>query len=399
MLLYFIEKDKVEIYRFTKGKIKKLSEKGVQKWYYLFEKKIGILSRDLLIHIKKKYPKVNPKELKKLIANEADELSPYPNFEYFYKIGGSGPTFIEVDFWFLDKEHLETLKSKGFSFTHLLPEDLLFTHKETLFVISKRDKIFLLAFGERFVNSVIFPLPLEKSNLRLFLNSLSGNEIKEIWIYGKKEEIPSNLFEEIFEKNPPKFVYKKEIGEDLPHFLEKISLKAFKVKKVFPVRELLIGSLRISAWVTLAFIFYLYLTFFSYDREVQNLRKEIQKIEENEKKLSSMEKVSLGKKEKEEFTKERIELRDELKKIEGERTKDIMVVLDALAGILPDGAFIKSFEMKEKKLTLLIHTNDVIETLKEIKRLELFQEIKVIAAPIYDPVKKIYAFRVETTLK
>ncbi|MFN3406862.1 MAG: hypothetical protein ACK40E_03940, partial [Caldimicrobium sp.] len=93
MLIYLIGKEKLDIFHYSKKKIRNLTEKEAQKWYYFFEKKLGVLSRELLTCVKKRYPMVEQKELTKMLFFEAQELSPYPNFDFSYRIGKSGTTY------------------------------------------------------------------------------------------------------------------------------------------------------------------------------------------------------------------------------------------------------------------------------------------------------------------
>lgn len=397
MLICYLGKEEKEFFRIFKGKIEKLSEKEIKKWVYFFEKKVVILSRELVFHIKKSFPLVERKELKKMISFEVEEISPYKDFGYYYRIGEIGKTFMEVDFWFWEIKVLESLKEKGFLFSHVIPEDLVFSgQKGSLFVSFKKDKTYLIAYKENFLNSTLCSFPLEEECLALFLKTLKEKEINQVIIYGKKEDFPEEVFKKVFERGFPILTYKKSLIEDLPYFLEKISLKSFKIKKITSYEELILKGLRIAFLATLAIIFNLYISGRSYDKAKEEVIAKIKKLSEEEKRGSLIYKKEFS---KEEFSQKLSEFKDELKSKENERIKDVVFLMDELAKILPDESYIRTFELKEKKLNLYITAKDVIEIIKGLRKLEMVKEVKLGSAPIFDPSKKVYSFRVEITLK
>lgn len=363
----------------------------------LFSKRLVVISRENLFYITKTFPLLNKKDLFQAISFEAETLSPYENFRFYFLPQQIDEKNLLVHIWIWDHTLLEKLEQDGFSSTHILPEDLLFQSSEnSLFVLKRDNFLYLVALKKgKFLSSTL--IPDTQDEIKLYLHTLKNYKPMYVFIYDSPSSIEDKVFYEVFSDSPPLIKRKKGFFEEWPNFFQTLSLGPFKVKREITVSipEVSFVFLRVLLYLLLALTAYYFASIYSYKLEIKNLETEISSLESKIKSLSTSyqtdnETANLEVKYR--------ELTEELSLKESSRMSRINFLLDRLAEVLPERAFIRSLELRERKVTLNLVAQDVVEILEKLRKIPEIKDLTVPSPPIYDKNINLYSFSVEITL-
>lgn len=402
MFIYYITSEKKALYKIKRNKVLPSTLKILKNPLSFFQKRVLVLGKEWVYFSKKRYPLLPEKELKKAISYDIPELFPLREPSYLFFIGKRGETFLEVNLFAWEKTLAEEIK-KDFSFGYLVPEELLFLYDEpTLSILKKGEKaLIVLSQNRTFLNSLLIKTPFSPDEVFLFLKSagLEISEIKKVLVYGFSQRdfmvfIPSEL--------KSKILLKTSLEKDFPFLLKSLNLKFFKLKEeVFlNLEEWLLRCARLFLMAVIALQLNLIFSSWEYNRNIKNLRDELKKIDEKMKKERYLTQRDSSKAVQDQEKLQALkELKEELYFHKENSVSDGLLILAEVARLLPYGAKLNSFSLKEKKLILNLEAKDLFEVLTNFKKSPYFSNLKLSSAPLVDPKKKNYRFSLECEVK
>lgn len=399
MFIYYLTPEKKSLYKLKGDTLFLSSLKALKNPFNLFQKKVLLLGKELVYFLKKRYPLLPEKELKKAIFYEVSDLFPLKEPSFIYQIGKKGETFVEVNIFAWEKSFESELKE----FKYVVLEELLFLFEDlTLSILNKgKTSLFVLSRNKKFLNSLLVKNPFALEDVVTFLKS-AGFDVKDlqsVYCFGfSQNEILSLLPQDL----KPKVYLKGSLEKELPHLLKALNLKSFKIKRefVFNFEEFLLSCARLFLMIVIALQLNLLFSYWEYDRSVKEVSSQLKKVDEFVKeKLPSFQKGGLSTKEDEERIQALKELKEELSAHKANSVSDGLFLLTEVAGLLPDGSRLSYFSLKEKKLSLSLESKNFFETLTNFRKSSFCKDLKLPSAPIFDSRKKTYRFTLECELK
>lgn len=401
MLIYYVTPEKRALYQIKGKNLTIPISRPPRGLFSLFEKKILILGKEDVYFLKKRYPLLPERELKKAISNEVYELFPLKEPSFLYQIGKKGDTFCEVNL-FAWEFSLESSLKKEFPFDYLIPEELLFLFEDlTLSILNKGERhLLVLSQGRKFLNSLLIKNPTSQDFL-LFLKAsgVDDKEVKQVISFGGKETEILSLLPQALK---PKLKIRGTFEKEFPSLIANLNLKPFKKKREITLNpeSILLSTARVFLMSVIALQLNLLFTSWEYDRAIQDLSKELKRLDEPLKKRIPSSSKELSKiKEDEEKLQALRELKEELEEEKSKGVSDGLILLTEVAKLLPDGSKLNSFSLKEKKLTLSLTAKDFFETLTIFRKSTLCKDLRLTGAPLFDSRNKDYRFSLECELK
>ena len=92
----------------------------------ILDKKVLIVSRELLLHTRKRYPPAPIKNLTKAVGLEIEDLFPISKPAFYCRVFESSTAYTTLDIWAWESEQYERLR-EVFPFNYLVPEDLAYS--------------------------------------------------------------------------------------------------------------------------------------------------------------------------------------------------------------------------------------------------------------------------------
>lgn len=398
MLICYLSSKEKRLYKLSGETLIPISSFKLSLLSKLIHKRLVILSKDIIFHVKKRFPLLSPQELKQAVASEVEYISPYPNYEYYYQVERSFANFAEVHIWVWDKSPLDQLLATGFSYTHIIPEDLIFTSdKSCLFILPHGPLYYIIATCEKgYLSSSILTSLSEE--LPLFLRTLSDFKPQEIILFAQLPPQEEQALLKAFPPPSPLLRRERDFFLWLPRFLKRLNLKNFRAKKrlTFAPLNLVYTSSRLFLYSTLILSFYFYFSQKAYQSEINRIKQESIKIDLQ---LKTLTERALNKSAQPDFELKLTEFKEELRKKEETRLKSLLKILDELASVLPDESQIRTFELKEKKLRLNLITNDAVEIIEKIRALPSVENIRLTNPPFFDKHRNKFTMQIEVTLR
>ncbi len=343
---------KIIFYYLKNGEIKILSPFERARRFFLFISKIGVISHNDLVFLKKRYPLQAKKFLKQILLEDLHTLFPPEKYEFYYQIIQEYPSEIEVNLWIYEKALKERLSQESCS--AFLLEPLAYTFKEPTIVFFK-DKNFVFIYSQegKILNYSNFPL-LNRENLNIVLKGSKPHPDTKWIIYGDldpilKDFLPENMKVEVRE-NPP-----------YPIFLDFINLKKIKPfsLKSFEFSKIDVAFLlRIVIYLFLGVSLNYYLSIKAYEREISEIEKKIKTLTNTVKNPSNT------------------PVEAELLKLR-QKKQDPLYILNSLANLLPQNTNIIKFSLSEETLELSLSTPDPLLILNNLYFEDCFTTIKL----------------------
>mgnify|MGYP001773165684 CR=1 FL=1 len=401
MLIYYATPEKKTLFVVGKSGLKPAPPDILKNPFYrFFRKKILILGKEWTYFLKRRYPPLSERDLKKAISSELPDLISLKDPAWVHFITRRGETFTEVTLVAWDKAYVSELREE-FPFSHLIPEELLFLSKEPSLSLVKREEKFLLVASEGglFLNSLFGKAPLSTEDLLLFLKSLGDfqERVKRVTAYQvSKDEIMKILPEPL----KPYLVVKDAPVKEIPELITSIHLKKFRVKEPVKINleEALVRAGRLFLVGVIALQLNAFLSNWEYERAISRLKKEIKKIDFALQTLTPPEKAKAYTLDEEKIKALR-ELEEEFASQKNATPSSPLALLDELAGLLPDGAKIERFSLRERKLEIFVDARDLFEVLSKFRKNPLFSEVKLASSPNLRRSTNTYQFRLEIELK
>jgi len=98
MLVCYLTKDEAKFYQIKGDKISEISPGAFKLTKYL-QKRVLVISRELLFYTRRSYPPIPLKKLKDALKVEVQDFFPLPKVSYTFKIFEATEKFTLVDLW------------------------------------------------------------------------------------------------------------------------------------------------------------------------------------------------------------------------------------------------------------------------------------------------------------
>jgi hypothetical protein len=387
MVVGYWHKDGIEIYRYVDEKPVKYASGSLDKIKPvkgMFGKKVIIVSRELILHTRKKYPPAPKEKLIKAIGLEIGDIFPLSKPAFHFRVYESTHAHTMLDIWAWESEPYGRLK-EVFPFNYVVPEDLVYSSDvPEVKVFQYRGMTNILAHsGGRFLGGASYPdSGIDENNMERFLSGLGRwrSDIKQIKVYGS---VPFR-FKDVGESK----ILRVAAGDYPPCMdgLAALHMKEFKVKGDARLSSRIDLICRISIYLILGYGLMLYLTVRNYDHAAGEIR---QKIDATDAKISHRE---IG---------QRIEdYSDIIKEVNNKLStkRSPLKVMDTLAKSLPVGTFITRVVLNENNLEVSVSSKDPLSVVKALGGAEGIKTVRLKGAPGKDAATGSYNFNVTVEL-
>jgi hypothetical protein len=379
MLVCYLTKDEAKFYQIKGDKISEISPGAFKLTKYL-QKRVIVISRELLFYTRRSYPPIPLKKLKDALKVESQDFFSLPKVSYTYKIFEATEKFTLVDLWAWSKDEEERVE-KMFPFQYVIPEDLLLVEEDTALKIYKQRNIYhLIAYVKgKFLGSLSVA-ELTQKDVELFLTGLRpySQDIKKILIYGDM----------LKDFSPDKTIlrYSERLYPVSLEGLSKINLKEFKVRRVLPLK--IDPLLRLPIYLLLGYGVYLNATLQNYEKAIKDLKTKISKLDRE---LAYFENRTAPAKDY-----------SALISALNNKTSQVvsgLTVLNELAKTLPIGCTVNRLVLNEKRLELALTFEDPVVVIELLERSNMVKSVKLEGPPIKKTGAKLYDFRLTIELK
>ncbi len=376
MIVGYLQKERVDFYKIKNEEVSQISQKAFR--FGFFEKKVLVISKELLFYTRKTYPSIPLPKLKKAVQLEVGDLFPIAEADYALRVFETSEKFTVVDIWAWSRDEYKRVP-KEFDFQYVIPEDLLFREEEesVLKVFRSKGIYHLIAFFKgRFLGSLSLA-SLSEKDVEFFLAGLLpySEDIKKVIIYGDiLRDLTSNRV--ITRLPEPSYPLSLE-------GISKINLREFKVRGVWPLGMDFL--LRVLLYALAGYSVFLFLSAHYYDKAIKDLRG---KIRELDRKISSLEI-----KPQKDYT----GLISEVNKRVSE-TVSPLTLMNELAQRIPIGATVNRFVLNEKKLEMAITFEDPLEVIELLESSKMVKSVKLGGAPLKKTGTRLYDFTLKVEL-
>jgi len=378
MLVCYLTKDEAKFYQIKGDKISEISPGAFKLTKYL-QKRVLVISRELLFYTRRSYPPIPLKKLKDALKVEVQDFFPLPKASYTFKIFEATEKFTLVDLWAWSKDEEERVE-KMFPFQYVIPEDLLLIEDTALKIYKQRNIYHLIAYVKgKFLGSLSVA-ELTHKDVELFLTGLRpySQDIKKILIYG-------DMLKD-FSQDKTILRYSERLYPVSLEGLSKINLKEFKVRRALPLK--IAPLLRLPIYLLLGYGVYLYATLQNYEKAIKDLKARISKLDRE---LAYFENRTAPSKDY-----------SALISALNNKTSQVvsgLAVLNELAKTLPIGCTVNRLVLNEKRLELALTFEDPVVVIELLERSNMVKSVKLEGPPIKKTGAKLYDFRLTIELK
>ncbi len=330
-------------------------------------KKVLVVAREMLLHIRKRYPPTTLENLKKVVQTEIRDLFPLENPDFFFRIFEKTSAYCLVDIWAWESNHYEKIK-KVFLFTHVLPEDVALVSEESEVSLFEQNGLQnLIAHNKNGFIGGLSTRTLTEETLEMFLHSLGryASEIKRIRVYDAVKISDRDTLGTI--------PLVSEQGKDYPVCLrdiKRLDLREFKVKGQRPFAIDIQFVLRVAIYFLIAYSLSLYINKRNYELAIDEVSKRLNALKVEQ---SSVEKE----RERDEYS----EVINELKE-KRESRLDPLLVMDSLAQSIPEESYLTRMLLNEGNLELSFASKDPLDVIKSLSTAKCIKSVKLKGAPM-----------------
>ncbi len=382
MYAAYWHKNGLEIYRLSGNRVEKIAA-GAATELQPFKglgKKLLIVSNSNSLHLRKRYPAIAEKDLKKAVGNEIEELFPIPTPSFHCEIFEKEKMYTLVDIWAWDAAEAERIK-EVFNFAYVVPEELAYVSGQPEIILYRDSEITAVAaYAEgKFLGSTSFAGSVTLERLSLFIRGLGqyATALKTLKVYGP---LLSDLRPETLEVI-------QEPKTEHPLCLDRINdinLKEFRAHTT-QVSAGIDIALRAAVYIALAYAIGLFLTVRNYDSALDALS---QKHAELAKELAGA---------PTEIKKDHSEALPELEKKLQSRVSPLDV-MEVLADRLPPRSFLSRLVVNERSAEASISSKDPLDVINAISKARGIKSVKLRGAPTKDGQSDFYNFLLEIGL-
>ena len=380
--------DGLDLYRYVDKKPVKLASGSLDKLRPIkavFDKKVLIVGRELLLHIKKRYPPAPKGKLTRAVALEIRELFPISKPAFHARVYESSTAYTTLAIWAWQSEMYGRLR-EVFPFTYVVPEDLAYSSDgPEVKIFQYRGMTNMLALsGNQFLGGASYPdSGINGADVERFLSGLGKfrSDIKRVKVYGS---IPFQLKDAGIEE------ISRVAQEDYPpcmDYLPGLELNEFKVKGEIRLSSKVTLLFRILIYIILGYGLMLFLTAKNYDQTAGEIRKKINSIGA---KISLKDTGQKG-------TDYSEVVRDVNEKLAARPSP--LKVMRIIAGRLPAGSFVIRMVLSENNLELSVSSKDPISVVKALGDAEGTKTARLKGAPVRDMATGMYNFVITMELR
>lgn len=387
MVVGYWHKDGIDVYRLLDQKPVKQGSGSLGELKPvrgIFDKKVLIVGRELLLHTRKRYPPAPIKRLTKAVEIEVKDIFPIPKPAFYCRVFESSTGYTTLDIWAWESEQYERLR-EVFPFNYLVPEDLAYSSDvPEIKIFQYRGMSNILAHsGHQFLGGASYPdATIDEKDMEKFLFGLGRyrSDIKRIKVYGA---VPFQFRDASIPE------VSRVAQEDYPpciDYLTGLNLNEFKVKGDIRLSSKINLLCRVAIYLTLGYGLMLYLTAKNYDQTAGEIRQKISAIDA---KISYRE------------TGQRIEdYSDIIKEVNDKLStkRSPLKVMDILAKSLPVGTFINRMVLNQSNLEVSVSSREPLSVIKALGGAEGIKTVRLKGAPGKDAATGSYNFNVTVEL-
>lgn len=360
MFVGFLSKEGLSLYEIKDNTIVLKDEKQLKQLRNFLEKKILVISREMLFHTKRNYPTVPLSKLKKALKLEVGDIFSIPDPQYYVKIFETKEKTTTVDIWCWNRDDLEKLRTK-FPYQYVIPEDILWIQQEPTLNIFKRNGVYhLIASTQgKFLGSLSLA-DLTEKEIELFIAGLplSDSSLK-LKVYGEiLVDYKGNRQIERIPEQPYPICLQN---------LNKLNLREFKVKAKIPIK--IDFLLRIPVYGLIAYSVFLYSSLNNYETKISEIKN---KISELDKKISSLEATGIQNYQS--------LIEDLNKKISS--TVSTLSVMDMLAERIPVGCLVNRLVINERTLEISLTYERPLDVVEFLENAPLVKSVTMKGSPV-----------------
>lgn len=383
VMIAYWHKEGLDIYGIVNKRPVKLAAGSLDKLSpvkKITDRKILIVGRERLLHIKKRYPPAPEDKLKKAVGMEIGDITPIANPAHYCQIFESFSSHVMMDIWAWETDQYERLK-EIFPFSAAVPEDLVFASAAPeITLYPYHGTMNLLAHGGgKFFAGASFPADsFTPDDLERFIQGLTQYhlDIKKMKIYGTMPFYPGDhQLSEI--TNAPLPLYPPCLD-----YFESLDLKKFRVKRDYRLLQKKDLFLRIFIYLILGYALALFLTSGNYDRASAAVRQKISAIDNQVSTLSA----------------DRQDAGDSMTGIAKELSERLAAGPSALAAMttlarrLPAGSFITRMVFNENNTDVAVSSKDPLSVVRALGDAAEIKKVSLKGPPVKDRTTALYHF-------
>ncbi len=344
------------------------------------DKKILIIGRERLFHLKKRYPPAPEEALRKAVSLEIGELVPFSSPAYFCQVFESYSSHVLMDIWAWKTDEYQRLR-EIFPFGAAVPEDLLFTASEPeMAVYQSRGMLEILAYGGgKYFDGTAFPADtVSKDDLGRFIQGLAQYrvDVKKIKVYGSFAISFGDLpHPDILSVPMPPY----------PPCLESLPLlefRRFRVKRDHAIFRKKAFIFRIVLYLVIGYAAMLFLTLNNYDNALQAIKQRTAAID---KQVATMVAAQT------EISGENSGVAKDLEeKISARRST--LSTLNTLAQRLPRGSYINRMVLIENNADISLSSKEPLMVIRMLGEAPEIKKVSLKGPPVKDRNATLYSF-------
>lgn len=383
MMIAYWHREGLDIYRIVNNRPVKYAAGSLEKLApvkKIADKKILIVGRERLLHIKKRYPPAPEETLKKAVGLEIGDIVPLSNPAYYCQVFEAFSTHIIMDIWAWETDQYQRLK-EIFPFTAVVPEDLLFTSADpemTIYPYQHMINMLVHGRGKFFAGATSPSDAVTQSDVDRFIQGLGQYriDIKRMKIYGEMSFSSGNdQIKEII--NAPVPLYPPCLD-----YFESLDLKKFRVKRDYRLLQKKDFILRIFIYLVIGYALMLYLTLRNYDQASYAIREKLNAID---KQVSTLN-VDRGETADNQSTIIR-ELNEKLS-----ARQSALSAMTTLARRLPRGSFITRMVFNENNTDVSVSSKDPLSVIRMLGDADEIKKVSIKGPPVKDRNTTFYNF-------
>lgn len=380
-------RDGLDVYRYVDKKLVKKASGSLEKLKPIrgvFDKKVLIVGRELLLYSRKRYPPAPKEKLIKAVGLEIGDIFPISKPAFHSRVYESSTTYTTLDIWAWESEQYTRLR-EIFPFNYIIPEDLAyFSDVPEVRLFRYRGITNILAHtGDRFLGGASYPdSGMDETDVERFLSGLGkyGSDIKRIKVYGQVRV----QFKEV--KIPE--ISRVAIGDYPPcmDYLSSLNLNEFRVRGDYHLSSKIDLISRVLIYFILGYGMMLYFSVRNYEQAAGEIRKKINSID------AKMSNKGAG-----QTVTDYSEVVREVNQRLSTRYSPLKV-MDIIASRLPEGSFIIRMVLNENKLEITASSKNPLSVIKALGSAEGIKVARLKGAPVMNMATRLYNFVITTEL-
>lgn len=365
-----------EITKTASGAVESLSQVGG------LGKKLLIVSRDLLMHTRKKYPPTTMENIKKAVSGEIKDIFPLEMPAFSVSIFETTSAHCFVDIWAWESGPYEKIRPV-FPFTHVVPEDLLFVSAEPeITIFESGDLTHIIAHNKKGFSGGLSVKALSDNTLELFMRSIraSSGEIKRIISYIEKSKLHMPALMPVSYEQPLKH-------PPCLRRLQGLDFKEFRVAGESAFKSNIELVQRAAIYLLVIYSISLFITKTNYDKAIGEVSGKLNNLTSD---VAAAKAAGEGGR--------YADIMNALREKTGKKINPLPV-MDALARSIPEGSYVTRIALNENTLELQAVSKEPLEVLKVLSAAKCIRTVSIKGGAPYKDPQGLYTFSLAVELK